>query len=52
MPSVLVEVGFISNRQEAAKLKDPIYREKAAKAIASGIIDYKNEYETEDGFTK
>lgn len=52
MPSVLVEVGFISNIQEAVKLKDPIYREKVAKAIASGIIDYKNEYEIEDGFTR
>jgi len=52
MPSVLIEVGFISNIQEATKLKDPIYREKVAKAIASGIIDYKDEYETEDGFTR
>jgi len=52
MPSVLIEVGFISNKQEAAKLKDSFYREKVARAIAKGIIDYKNQYETEDGFTK
>ncbi len=52
MPSVLIEVGFISNKQEAAKLKDSFYREKVARAIASGIIYYKNEYETEDGFTR
>jgi N-acetylmuramoyl-L-alanine amidase len=52
MPSVLVEVGFISNRQEARKLKDSFYREKVAKAIASGIITYKNKYETEEGFTR
>ena len=52
MPSVLIEVGFISNRQEAEKLKDSFYREKIAEAITSGIIDYKIEYETEDGFTR
>lgn len=52
MPSVLVEVGFISNRQEAKKLKDKSYRERVAKAIASGIINYKNEYEAAEGFTK
>jgi len=52
MPSVLIEVGFISNTQEARKLKDSFYREKVAKAIASGIINYKNKYETEEGFTR
>ncbi len=52
MPSVLIEVGFISNQQEAEKLKDSFYREKVARAIAKGVIDYKNEYETEDGFTR
>lgn len=52
MPSVLIEVGFISNKEEANKLRNPLYREKVAKAIAEGIINYKNEYETAEGFTK
>ena len=52
MPSILIEVGFISNSQEAAKLKSPTYRELVAKSIAEGISNYKREYEKTEGFTK
>jgi len=52
MPSVLIEVGFISNKSEAKRLKKAQYREMLAKAIASGIVGYKKEYETTEGFTK
>ena len=52
MPSVLIEVGFISNEQEAKKLKNPAYRELIAKTIAEGISNYKREYEKTEGFTK
>jgi len=52
MPSVLVEVGFISNAQEARLLKDSSYRENVAKSITCGIINYKDEYEAAEGFTK
>lgn len=52
MPSVLIEVGFISNRQEARKLISSEYREASAKAIASGIMGYKKEYEVAEGFTR
>ncbi|NQT89680.1 MAG: N-acetylmuramoyl-L-alanine amidase [Candidatus Omnitrophica bacterium] len=52
MPSVLIEVGFLSNRQEAAKLNTSKYREKVAKAIATGILDYKQIYEESEAFTK
>lgn len=51
MPSVLVEVGFISNRSEEAKLKDKYYRQKLAKSIANGIFSYKKEFERTNGFT-
>jgi N-acetylmuramoyl-L-alanine amidase len=40
MPSVLVEVGFVSNRQEAAKLGSPDYQSQMAQAIARGILQY------------
>jgi len=40
MPSVLVEIGFISNYKEAQELQDNIYRDKLAKTIAEGIMDY------------
>jgi N-acetylmuramoyl-L-alanine amidase len=40
MPSVLTEVGFLSNPAEAAKLADPAYREQVAVAIFAGIAQY------------
>ncbi|WP_187442687.1 N-acetylmuramoyl-L-alanine amidase [Rossellomorea vietnamensis] len=42
LPSSLVELGFISNSGDAAKLRSDQYREAAAKAIALGIKDYYN----------
>ena len=52
MPAILVEVGFLSNSQEEAALKKTYYREKVAKALASGIIQYEKEFERTDGFTQ
>ncbi len=51
MPSVLVEVGFITNRKEEKELEDRRHRQRVAKAIARGILSYKREYERTDGFT-
>lgn len=42
LPSVLVELGFLSNAGDAKKLASDEYREKAAEAITEGIIDYYN----------
>jgi N-acetylmuramoyl-L-alanine amidase len=39
-PSVLVEVGFLSNPQEAANLATRAYQEKLAATIAGGITQY------------
>lgn len=44
-PSVLVEVGFLTNRDEARRLKDYRYQEKIAEAIVDGIIKFKIAYE-------
>ncbi len=38
MPAVLVEVGFVTGREDAAHLADANYRAKTADAIASGIL--------------
>jgi len=38
-PSVLVEIGFMSNEQEARKLTDPAWQARMALAIARGIAD-------------
>lgn len=42
MPAVLVEIGYISNKEGEKKLADPSYRERMAEAIVKGIIDFKN----------
>ncbi len=39
-PAVLVEMGFISNRRDAARLRSSGFRNKIAKALASGIVEY------------
>jgi len=39
-PAVLVEMGYLSNRQDAARLQDSAFQDKLAAAIATGIIDY------------
>jgi len=52
IPSVLIEVGFISNAAEEENLKSSAYREAVACAIAKGILNYKKIYESTDGFTQ
>lgn len=42
LPSALVEMGFVSNEGDAEKLASEEYRDKAAEAIALGIVDYYN----------
>jgi N-acetylmuramoyl-L-alanine amidase len=43
MPAVLLEVGFISNEGEAARLRKREYRDKIADAVAEGIRAYRGE---------
>ena len=40
VPAVLVELGFISNSEDRAKLINPQFRHKLAESIGEGIIDY------------
>ncbi len=40
MPAVLVEVGFVTGREDAPKLSDPRFRDQMAEAIARGILQY------------
>jgi N-acetylmuramoyl-L-alanine amidase len=39
-PAILVECGFLSNAAELARIRTPAHREKLAKAISQGIIDF------------
>ncbi len=40
MPSVLLEVGFVTGAEDAARLSDPAYRSQMAASIARGILYY------------
>ena len=42
-PAVMVECGFLSNPEEAAKLEDAAYRRQVAFAIMSGVLSYRGE---------
>jgi N-acetylmuramoyl-L-alanine amidase len=40
MPAVLVEVGFVTGREDSVKLNNPTHRSQVAQAIARGILQY------------
>jgi N-acetylmuramoyl-L-alanine amidase len=40
MPSILIELGFLSNPKEEKALKDPLLQEKIANAIRKGVLEY------------
>ncbi|CUH96143.1 hypothetical protein P22_2231 [Propionispora sp. 2/2-37] len=42
MPGILVEMGFVTNKQEAAQLKSNAYRERVAEGIYNGVVNYFN----------
>lgn len=44
MPRVLIEMGFVSNKDEGSYLSSDNGQEELAKAIADAIIGYKKEY--------
>ena len=45
MPSVLIEIGFISNPSEEKRLKKGAFQKKMAEAIGRGIANFKQKYE-------
>lgn len=40
MPAIIVECGFLSNKNECDLLQDEIYQEKIARGILNGIVSY------------
>ena len=44
MPSVLIELGFLSNKKEGAYLNSSKGQSEMAKAISNAVINYKNEF--------
>ena len=42
MPSVLAEVSFLTNRDEATLLRSQSYRQQIAEALKAGVMKYQN----------
>ncbi|MBR1640457.1 MAG: N-acetylmuramoyl-L-alanine amidase [Treponema sp.] len=51
MPSVLIELGFVSNEKEALLLNDEKYLKKATLGIYNGIAAFITHFERSQGFT-
>lgn len=51
MPSVLIELGFVSNEKEALNLNDDKYLQKASLGIYNGIVAFTTHFERSRGFT-
>ena len=42
MPSVLAEVSFLTNRDDAELLRSQTYRQQIAEALLAGVMKYQN----------
>ena len=51
MPSVLVEMGFVTNSEEAERMLNPDYRKRIARGIADGIVEFTTVFRKTQGFT-
>lgn len=51
MPSVLVEMGFVTNSEEAERMLNPDYRKRIARGIADGIAEFTTVFRKTQGFT-
>ncbi len=52
MPSVLIELGFVTNQEEAVLLSSAPYLKKLSKGIYNGIVDFINDYERTRGYSE
>ncbi|MDR1430122.1 MAG: N-acetylmuramoyl-L-alanine amidase [Spirochaetaceae bacterium] len=52
MPSVLVELGFVTNAGDAALLSSDAYLKKLSDALYKGIVDFIAMFERSGGFTQ
>jgi N-acetylmuramoyl-L-alanine amidase len=52
LPAILVELGYLTNKEDERLLRSTIYRQNMAKAIVSGVLKYGRDLEETDGFTR
>ena len=41
MPSILVEIGFLSNRENASRLAEASFHRETARALADAVLDFR-----------
>ncbi len=42
IPSVLIEIGFLSSKRDLANLRDPVWRQGMAQGIARGVLAWRD----------
>ena len=52
MPSILIEFGFVSNREEAIKLTNASYLQKLSGAVYNGVSAFIDSFERSKAFTE
>ncbi len=52
LPSILVEVGFLSHKSEAARLTNSFYQRKVVRGIVNGLSAFVNRFNQSRGFIK
>ncbi len=52
MPAVLIELGFITNLEEALNMLEEVYLQKLAEGIYNGVNRFIDQFETSRGFTE
>ena len=52
IPSVLVEVGFLSDARDLENLRDPVWRAVMVEALATGILAWRDEDATMRGLIR
>src|SRR5438132_1217344 len=45
MPAILIEIGFVTNPREERRLKDTRYRDEIARAILTGLTEYRRNWD-------
>lgn len=51
MPSVLVELGFVTNQEDASLMTEDTYLQKLSDALYKGIVEFVGNFEKTGGFT-
>jgi N-acetylmuramoyl-L-alanine amidase len=51
MPAVLVEIGFVTNGEEAQRLLQPDYQRRMARGISDGVEEFIAAFSKSEGFT-